>query len=142
MELPSHPRTMTVAELAHVVGTSTDAVRHYERVGLLPPPPRSPSGYRRYDESAVDRVRFIQGAQRLGLRLREIKDLLSIRDTGTCPCGDAAVLLRGRIAEIDSEMARLAGLRATLSEMVRQMPSQDCPDPVPGVWKPPVAAAS
>ncbi len=142
MELPSHRRAMTVAGLARAAGSSTDAVRHYERVGLLPPPPRSASGYRRYDENAVDRLRFIQGAQRLGLRLREIKDLLSIRDTGTCPCGDAAMLLRDRIGEIDGEMARLADLRATLTEMVRQMPSQDCPDPVPGVWKPPVGAAS
>jgi DNA-binding transcriptional MerR regulator len=142
MDLSSHRQAMTVAELARVAGSSTDAVRHYERVGLLPPPPRSASGYRRYDVSAIDRLRFIQGAQRLGLRLREIKELLSIRDTGTCPCGDAAVLLRDRIAEIDSEMARLADLRATLDEMVRQMPSQDCPDPVPGVWKPPAMAAS
>lgn len=142
MDSSSHRREMTVTALARATGSSTDTVRHYERVGLLLPPPRSASGYRRYDESAIDRLRFIQGAQRLGLRLREIKELLSIRDTGTCPCGDAAVLLHDRIAEIDSEMSRLADLRATLTEMVTQIPSQDCPDPLPGVWKPPAVAAS
>lgn len=142
MDVPSHRRTMTVATLARAVSSSPDAIRYYERVGLLPDPPRSAAGYRRYDESAIDRLRFIQGAQRLGLRLREIKDLLSIRDTGICPCGDAAVLLRDRIAEIDSEMARLAELRASLHEMVDQIPSQNCPDPLPGVWKPPAGVAS
>jgi DNA-binding transcriptional MerR regulator len=143
MDLPIDRRkTMTVAGLARSVGLTSDTVRHYERAGLLPPPPRSSDGYRRYDESAVDRLHFIQGAQRLGLRLREIRDLLSIRDTGTCPCGDAAVLLRDRMDEIDSEMARLASLRASLQEMVNQIPSQNCPDPSPGVWKPPAVVAS
>ncbi len=137
----SHER-MTVAALARAASSSTDAVRHYERVGLLPPPPRSPDGYRRYDESAIDRLHFIQGAQRLGLRLREIRELLSIRDTGVCPCGDAARLLRGRLDEINAELTRLTSLHSTLVEMVDQIPSQDCPDPSPGVWRPPTATAS
>lgn len=127
---------MTVAGLARRAGVTSDSIRYYERVGLLPKPPRSESGYRRYGEDAVDRLRFIQGAQRLGLRLREISDLLEIRDTGQCPCGDAAVLLRDRMAELNQEMKRLEALRAELSAMVDQLPSNDCPDPAPGVWRP------
>jgi DNA-binding transcriptional MerR regulator len=133
---------MTVAALARLSGSSPDAVRYYERVGLLPPPPRSSAGYRHYGEDALDRLRFVQGAQRLGLRLREIRDLLTVRDTGTCPCGDAAVLLRQRMAEIDTEIERLSELHSALDRMVSQLPSPDCPDPVPGVWKPPVAASA
>src|SRR5215469_13405515 len=81
---------MTVAALARAAGSTPDTVRYYERLGLLPEPPRSRAGYRSYGTDAVDRLRFIQGTQRLGLRLSDIGDLLSIRDTGTCPCGDAA----------------------------------------------------
>ena len=128
---------MTVTALARRSGLTADTVRYYDKVGLLPPPPRTPAGYRRYGEDAVDRLRFIQGAQRLGLRLREIRDLLEVRDTGTCPCGDAAVLLRQHLTEVDTEIARLSELRQSLRQMVTHIPSPDCPDPIPGVWKPP-----
>ncbi len=128
---------MTVAVLARRTGVSTDSVRYYERLGLLPEPPRTASGYRRFNEDAVDRLHFIQGAQRLGLRLREIADLLMVRDTGQCPCGDAAVLLRDRMDEVDTEIARLSQLREQLAEMVVRLPSADCPNPEPGVWRAP-----
>ena len=129
---------LTVARLAAEVGVSVNTVRYYERAGLLPAPPRSPAGYRRYDRSAVDRLRFVQGAQRLGLKLREIADLLSVRDTGECPCEPAEQLLRRRLAEIDAEMARLAALRAELAGMVGALAGPDgCPDPAPGTWCPP-----
>ena len=130
-------RGLRVAELAAAVGLAPDTIRYYERAGLLPAPPRMPSGYRAYDVSAVDRLQFIQGAQRLGLRLRDIKDLLSIRDTGTCPCEPAEELLRRRLAELDAEMGRLAALRAQMVTMIDTLPSTDCPPPTPGTWCPP-----
>jgi len=133
---------ITVAVLARLAGSTPDTVRYYEKAGLLPAPQRSTAGYRHYSSDAVDRLHFIQGAQRLGLHLREIRDLLSVRDTGTCPCGDAAVLLSDRMAEIDRQIQGLSRLRAMLADMVGRIPSPDCPDPVPGVWKPPHPASS
>jgi DNA-binding transcriptional MerR regulator len=127
---------LTVSALARRVGVGADTVRYYERVGLLAPPERTPADYRIYDESAVDRLQFVQGAQRLGLRLREIKTLLDVRDTGRCPCEPAEQLLRNHIAEIDRELARLRSLRGELAAMVDRLPSQDCPDPTPGTWLP------
>lgn len=131
------PRGLRVAELADAVGLRPDTIRYYERAGLLPPPARTPAGYRAYDASAVERLRFIQGAQRLGLKLGDIRDLLTVRDTGTCPCGPAEELLRRRLAELDAEMARLAALRAQMVAMVDALPGTDCPDPTPGTWCPP-----
>lgn len=128
---------MSVSDLARRVGLRGDTIRYYERIGLLPPPARTPAEHRRYDDAAVDRLRFIQGAQRLGLRLREIGELLAVRDTGECPCGPAEVLLRRRVAEIDAELARLSGLRADLVAMADQLPGSACPDPTPGTWCPP-----
>lgn len=69
--------------LSHAVGVSADSVCYDERVGLIPAPPRTRAGYRSYDVTPIDRMKFIQGAQRLGLRLREIRDLLTVRDAGT-----------------------------------------------------------
>ncbi|HET6529859.1 MAG TPA: heavy metal-responsive transcriptional regulator [Actinoplanes sp.] len=130
-------RGLRVGELATEAGVAPDTVRYYERAGLLPPPRRTASGYRAYEPAAVDRLLFIQGAQRLGLRLRDIRDLLAVRDTGVCPCEPAEGLLRRRLAELDAEMQRLAVLRGELVQMLAGLPSQDCPDPVPGSWCPP-----
>src|SRR4051794_15033465 len=100
-------RRLRVGELAAAVGVTADTIRYYERAGLLPPPARTPSGYRAYNAAAVDRLRFIQGAQRLGLRLSDIHNLLTVRDTGTCPCEPAEDHLTRRLAEVDAEITRL-----------------------------------
>jgi DNA-binding transcriptional MerR regulator len=84
--------------------------------------------------SAVDRLRFIQGAQHLGLRLDDIRDLLAVRDTGVCPCEPAELHLRRRLAELDAEMARLSELRRQMVRMLDGLPSADCPPPTPGTW--------
>jgi DNA-binding transcriptional MerR regulator len=130
-------RGLRVAELAAAVGVPADTVRYYERAGLLPPPARTAGGYRSYDAGAVDRLRFIRGAQRLGLRLSDIRDLLSVRDTGTCPCEPAEQLLRRRMAEVDAEIARLAALRTEMAAMADALPAAACPPPSPGTWCPP-----
>ena len=130
-------RSLRVAELAAAVGVGTDTIRYYEKAGLLPAPARTPAGYRIYEADAVDRLQFIQGAQRLGLKLHDIKDLLAIRDTGVCPCEPAGELLRRRLTDLDAEMARLSALREQMVAMVKALPAQDCPPPLPGSWCPP-----
>lgn len=131
-------RRLRVVDLADAVGVTPDTVRYYERVGLLAPPERTAAGYRIYDHSAVERLRFVQGCQRLGLRLRDIADLLEIRDTGSCPCQPAEELLRRRLAEVDAEMARLEALRCEMSSMIDALPAADCPPPLPAAsWCPP-----
>jgi DNA-binding transcriptional MerR regulator len=129
-------RRLRVGELADAVGVTADTIRYYERAGLLPPPSRTATGYRAYDVAAVDRLRFIQGAQRLGLRLSDVRDLLAIRDTGTCPCEPAEHLLTRRLAEVDAEIARLTALRREMAAMLAGLAQPDCPAPTPGTWVP------
>jgi DNA-binding transcriptional MerR regulator len=73
---------MRIGQLAKKVGITTQAVRYYERIGLLEEPVRSPSGYRQYDEHAVDFLRFIKKAQQLGFNLQEIKTIWNIVSSG------------------------------------------------------------
>lgn len=126
-----------VSELAAAAGVRPDTVRYYEKAGLLPAPPRTEAGYRRYPRHEIDRIQFIRGCQRLGLRLREIADLLAVRDTGVCPCEPAEDLLQRRIAEIDAELARLTSLRGQLVSTLHSIPDGECPDLAPAQWCPP-----
>jgi DNA-binding transcriptional MerR regulator len=132
---------LTVGQLAARTGVRTDTVRYYEREGLLPVPQRTDGEHRRYGAADVDRLLFIRGAQRLGLRLAEIRELLAVRDTGTCACQPADRLLRRHVTEIGTEIERLAALRAELLGMLAAMPGPDCPDPLPGTWRPPGPAS-
>src|SRR6266498_1898528 len=127
---------MTVAGLASRVGVRPDTVRYYERIGLLPAPRRTAADHRRYDDSAVDLMRFIQGLQRLGLRLADIRQLVELRQTGACPCEPAASLVRQRLRELDEQIAELVRVRDELRQMADHIPGDDCPDPVPGTWRP------
>ena len=129
-------RGLRVAELAAGVGVRADTIRYYEKAGLLPLTERTPNGYREYDSTAIDRLRFIRGAQRLGLRLTDIRELLAVRDTGECPCEPAEHLLTRRITEVDAEIARLSELRAEMVAMRDALPAPDCPPPAPGTWCP------
>lgn len=117
---------LTVSGLARQVGVSPHAVRYYERLGLLRAAARTAAGYRRYDEDAVGRLRLVKGAQRVGLRLREIAELLEVVDRGRCPCGHTEALLRRRLAEVDTELARLGALRGELARLLAQAPEQAC----------------
>ncbi len=127
---------LTISQLASQVDVRPDTVRYYERIGLLSPPPRTSGDHRRYDAAALDRLRFIKGAQRLSLELTEIADLLAVRDTGACPCEPAEELLRRHVAEIDTEIARLTALRSDLTTMLDGIPGPRCPEPTPGTWRP------
>jgi DNA-binding transcriptional MerR regulator len=114
---------LTVSALADQAGLSADTIRYYERVGLLP-------GYRLYDEAAVGRLRLIKGAQRAGLRLREIGELLQVADRGQCPCGHTETLLRERLAEVRAELTRLRALETELTRLLKQHPDPTCPETV------------
>lgn len=78
---------LTVSKLGAKVGLTADTIRYYEKAGLLLAPGRTSSGYRIYGDDAAERLRFIKGVQRFGLRLREVRELLEVLDRGECPCG-------------------------------------------------------
>jgi DNA-binding transcriptional MerR regulator len=120
---------LTVAELAQQAAVSPHTVRYYDRVGMLPVPDRSPAGYRLYEQAAIERLRFIRGAQSVGLRLREVRDLLEVMDRGQCPCGHTEQLIGQHLAEIDTEIHRLRTLKTELKGLLDR--AQSCP---PDTW--------
>jgi DNA-binding transcriptional MerR regulator len=125
---------VTVSGLAHKAGISPHTVRYYERRGLLPVAARSDGGYRIYDPALVDRLRFIRGAKRVGLRLDDIAELLEVMDRGQCPCGHTDGLLRRRLAEINDEIIELATVRDELTRLLDTHPPSACADGAAETW--------
>ena len=77
---------MRSGELATMATVSTDTLRHYERLGLLPKPARTLANYRDYPAQAVERLRIIRNALAVGFSLDEIGRILRVRDQGGAPC--------------------------------------------------------
>jgi len=109
--------TETITDLADRFGVTSDTLRYYERIGLLVPTGRSPAGYRQYDAEAADRLGFIRAAQRSGLQLADIKELLEISDQGGCPCGHTDEVVGRRLDEVSAQIAKLAALERQLLEL-------------------------
>src|SRR5262245_53669590 len=124
-------RQMISAQAA-ALGLSADTLRYYERLGLLHPLPRTAAGYRLYGDAAAERLSFITGAKRMGLRLADIKELLDVRDRGQCPCGHTKVLVERRLADVEAEIRQLGAVREQL--LTLQKRNEECFDASAGDW--------
>jgi DNA-binding transcriptional MerR regulator len=106
-----------IGELAERLGITTKAIRFYERIGLLPDPPRTPSGYRSYEEVDAERLVFVKTAQRLGLSLDEIKEIIAFRDRGEQPCSYVAGVLQRQVTDLDGRIREMRRLRDELRQL-------------------------
>ncbi|MGW6739340.1 MerR family DNA-binding protein [Streptomyces sp. NPDC055025] len=109
---------LTVAEVAARSRLSASAVRYYHRLGLLTVHSRARGSHRRFEEAVLDRLRFIRSAQRLGLSLAEITELLSVRDG--IPTARTEHLLRRHLGTLQAEMVLLDELRQEITGLLAQ----------------------
>ena len=107
---------MRIGELAQRSGVGSKTIRFYESAGLLPPPQRTPTGYRDFDLLAVSRLSFIKNAQACGLTLAEVRDVIAVRERSGPPCAHVRSLLDRRADELS---VRLATLHELLEEVNR-----------------------
>lgn len=119
---------MRIGEVAERAGVTTKTVRYYEEIGLMPMPERTSSGYRAYDASALERLRFIRDAQAAGLSLGDISSILELKEQGQQSCEHTRALLRSQIEEIDRQIERLQQARADLVELVDRADQADPAD--------------
>lgn len=124
--------SQTITAQAESIGVSADTLRYYERLGLLPAPPRTAAGYRLYGEDLAERLNFICGAKRMGLRLADIKELLEVRDRGLCPCGHTRDLVDRRLAEVEAEIRQLKTVRGQLLTLKQR--NEECADAEASDW--------
>lgn len=122
---------MRIGEVADAVGLPTRTIRFYERRGLLSEPDRSANGYRVYQSSTVERLRFIKSAQAAGLTLAEICSVIDVRDGGDAPCEHVEGLLESKLEDVRvrrRELKALEGELTSLLENSRSLDPADCGD--------------
>ena len=122
---------MTIGELAKSTGVGVETIRFYERKRLIAQPERPASGYRRYDDEAARRIRFIRQAQELGFTLAEIRQLLELRLDPRRSCADVRAEAERKIESIDGKLTSLGVMRNALLEITRSCsgegPTSECP---------------
>ena len=121
----------TIGQLAKAVGVNIQTVRYYERLRLLGPSARRPSGYRVYGEDEERRLRFIKNAQALGFTLHEIEELLDLQVSSKARCGDVQRRAEAKLRHVEAKVRDLQALARSLRNLIRTclagQPTDRCP---------------
>lgn len=123
---------MRVGEVVRQTGVGREALRFYEREGLIADPPRDATGYRQYAPEVVRRLRFIKRAQQLGFTLHEIADLLTLRFEKPGSCGAVEYRASIKIEDIEAKVRDLERMHGALVKLrracrARRTSANECP---------------
>jgi Cu(I)-responsive transcriptional regulator len=110
----------TIGQLAKATGTAVETVRYYEKIGLLPAPPRTSGNYRSYGDDALQRLSFARRARDLGFSLDQVRALLSLADDRNRSCAEVDALASRQLATVDQKIADLQALRHELAGLIDQ----------------------
>lgn len=116
------------AELARRTGCNLETIRYYEKIGLMPDPPRSASGYRLYDEGHVRRLRFILRGRELGFSIEDIQGLLTLVDGGNETCAEVKARTERHLADVRTKIADLRRIERVLAKTVAACSGDDVPE--------------
>lgn len=118
------PKTWQIKEVAEQLQIHPQTLYYYERIGLLPPPQRTPTGYRQFTEVDLERLQFIQRAKALGFRLKEIRQMLALREQRTLTCFTVYEQLQQKIAAIEGQILELQALKKELENLLQECHSR------------------
>ena len=108
---------MKINQLAEITGLTNKTIRYYESINVLPPPKRMSNGYRVYDETDVERIRFVMGLRHLDFSLDDITEILAMRDRREAPCRVVLTLLAERAEQVSLRIKELEHLEAELRQL-------------------------
>ncbi|KAF0677166.1 MerR family transcriptional regulator [Profundibacterium mesophilum] len=116
------------SELARLTGCNLETIRYYENVGLMPDPPRSPAGHRRYGRAHVERLSFVMRARELGFTMEEIRGLLSLVDRGGHTCAEVEGVGRHHLGVVRAKIRDLQAIETRLSDTIARCSGADTPE--------------
>ena len=109
---------LTIGKIAEISGMTTDAIRYYEKEGLVAPRQKSDAGYRLYDDSAVRRLHFIKQAQHCGFTLAEILQLLTLQESDSSCCNDVRKLAIEKKLQLETKIRDMKAMSAALDGLI------------------------
>ncbi|WP_336965320.1 helix-turn-helix domain-containing protein [Sphingobium aquiterrae] len=109
---------LTIGDLGKATDTRVETVRYYERIGLLPKPPRTTGNYRDYGKAELGRLSFIRRARALGFSLDQVRALLQLSDDRSCDCAGIDRIAGDHLREVDRKLADLTALRRELKAVI------------------------
>ena len=119
---------LTIGRLAARTGVNIETIRYYERIGMIPPPPRSAGGQRRYEESHLRRLAFVRRCRELGFPLDEIRTLLALVDGGSYSCTEVRNMTVRQLEAVRRRIADLRVMERTLDTMAAACAGGSVPD--------------
>ena len=124
---------LTIGKLAKLAGIEVDTIRYYEKIGLLPEPVRSGSGYRLYSFETISELRFIIRAKRLGFSLKEVRELLELRRSkkSEIHCDKVLGKARRKLSEIEEKLRELSAMRDELLSLIDECERREREDCCP-----------
>ncbi|BBD02606.1 MULTISPECIES: MerR family transcriptional regulator [Sphingomonadaceae] len=111
---------ITIGALSKRTGVNIETIRYYERIKLIPPPPRTDSGRRLYGAEDVRRLTFIRNARDLGFDISAIKTMLALQEEPEASCQEVSQIATDQLEAVESRIRRLLGLRTELIRMVQE----------------------
>ena len=117
---------MKIGEVADQAGVTVDTVRFYERVGVLPEPARTESGYRDYEPGTIERIRLTRELQAIGFTLNDAVGALAAHDAGGATCASERWRLDAVLARVDAKLAELTALRGRIVQAQEACDSGCC----------------
>lgn len=109
----------TIGELGKATGTKVETVRYYERIGLMPKPPRTDGNYRSYGQPELERLSFIRRARGLGFSLDQVRALLDLSDDRDRDCAMVDMMARQHLDEVEKKIADLIALQRELTALLQ-----------------------
>lgn len=119
---------MNIGDATAASGVSQRMIRHYEKIGLVPPPARRDSGYREYADADVHRLRFIANARDLGFPIEEIRTLLGLWSNRDRSSAEVRALAKSRAAELGRKASALEEMRRSLIDLAEACNGDDRPE--------------
>ena len=129
--MKARDKEFTIGKLAEQANVNVETVRFYERKGLIKQP-NNATGFRKYPEEDVFRIRFIKKTQELGFTLKEAKELLELKVSKTAKCSTVKEKTELKISEVELKIKDLRRIRKTLKNLSeacgrKNLSTTECP---------------
>lgn len=122
-------RRLTVRDVVKKTGLSRETLRYYENAGLLCPLQRGHNGYRQFTNNDLNRLQFVLETKKAGFKIREIKELIDLKEHGAATCHVGRDIALDRIAKVDQQIASLREVREILEDFASRCEKEGLDQP-------------